>query len=97
MSLSNALANGAKILFVDKIWDGFIKPTFVTGETWVNIANGFWNTIGWLNDNFGATLEALSYIGCIVGGAMFFTPLGQAILIIGEIAGLIRLLDNFRP
>ena len=58
--------------------------------------NGFWNTIGWLNDKFGKTLTVLGFLG----GLSFLlgaTPLGIAFGIIAGVAGLIGILNYFRP
>jgi len=66
---------------------------------WSGMANGFWNSIGWLNDNFSNTLEVLSWLPAI-GVPMLFTPLapvGLALCIIGGVAFLIKILGDLNP
>jgi len=82
---------------IGNAWNNFIDAWGGTYQTslWRNIENSFWNGIGWLNDSLGNTLEILSQVGAI---GLWAKPLvGVALLIIGGIAGIIRILNDLRP
>jgi RHS repeat-associated protein len=91
------IGNSVRKFFANDIPNLFSNVASGAADIAYNIESGFWNTIGFLNDNFGATLEVLSYVSALVYLGLVWSPLATPVLLISGLAFFITIMDYFRP